>query len=69
MNKTVEIPATLYRAIEERIKGSGDFLSVSDFVTYAARKVLSEFGDQGEVLSEEEKEKIRERLKALGYIE
>jgi len=65
--KPVEIPMTLYKAIEEKIK-DGDFPSVSDFVTYAARKVLSELGGHREALSEEEKERIKERLEALGYL-
>ena len=65
--KPVEIPLSLYKAIEERVKG-GDFLSVSDFVTYAARKVLSELTEHQEPLSEEEKESIKERLKDLGYL-
>jgi len=66
--KSVEIPVTLYGAIEQRIE-DGDFRSVSDFVTHAVRKVLSELTEQHEPLSEEEKEGIKERLKALGYIE
>jgi len=41
--KPVEIPQTLYKAVEERAKDA-DFLSVSDFVTYAARKVLKSKG-------------------------
>jgi len=65
--KPVEIPQTLYKAIEERIKDA-DFLSVSDFVTYAARKVLSELAQHQEPLSEEEKEGIKERLRDLGYL-
>lgn len=65
--KPVEIPLTLYKAIEERIKGR-DFLSVSDFVTHAARKVLSELTEHQQPLSEEEKESIKEKLKALGYL-
>jgi len=63
----VKIPLSLYRAIEDKIKDGG-FLSVSDFVTYAARKVLSEIEGTRDVIPEEEKEKIKERLKALGYI-
>ena len=65
--KPVEIPVSLYKTIEKRVKES-DFLSVSDFVTQAARKVLSELEEHQELLSEEEKESIKERLKDLGYL-
>lgn len=65
--KEVKIPLSLYRAIEEKIEGS-NFLSVSEFITYAARKALTELGGHREQLSEEEKEEIRERLRALGYL-
>jgi len=65
--RSVDIPETLYEAIEERIQ-SEDFSTVSDFVIYAVRRVLSELREHQESLSEEEKEKIQERLKALGYL-
>ncbi|HID10273.1 MAG TPA: CopG family transcriptional regulator [Candidatus Latescibacteria bacterium] len=65
--KSVEVPEALYRAIEGKLQGSS-FLSVSEFVTYAARKFLSELNPGGESLSEEEKEDIIQRLKVLGYI-
>ena len=65
--KSVEIPETLYRAVEKRIHDD-DFASASDFVSYAVRKVLSELEEHQEPLSEEEREKIEERLKALGYL-
>ncbi|MCD6169639.1 MAG: CopG family transcriptional regulator [Candidatus Latescibacteria bacterium] len=65
--KPVEIPQTLYKAIEKRIR-DGDFLSVSDFVTYAVRRVLSELSQHQEPPSEKEKEGIKEKLKALGYL-
>ena len=65
--RSVDIPETLYEAIEERIKNE-DFSSVSDFVIYAVRRVLADLGEHQESLSEEEKEKIQERLKALGYL-
>ena len=65
--RSVDIPKTLYETIEERIK-SEDFSTVSDFVIYAIRRVFSELGEHQESLSEEEREKIQERLKALGYL-
>ncbi|RLI40665.1 CopG family transcriptional regulator, partial [Candidatus Bathyarchaeota archaeon] len=51
------------------IKGTG-FSSVSGYVTYVLREVLSEEEEEEkEVFSKEDEEKIKARLKALGYIE
>ncbi len=63
----VLIPTSLFEKIRERIKGTG-FSSVSGYVTYVLREVLSE-EEEEEVFSKEDEEKIKARLKALGYIE
>ncbi len=67
---TVSIPVQLYEKIKKRIEGTG-FTSVSDYVTYVLREVLAslEEEEKEEVFSKEEEEKIKERLRALGYLE
>jgi metal-responsive CopG/Arc/MetJ family transcriptional regulator len=64
--KTIEIPETLYKKIETKIKETGTE-SVSDYVVKILEKSLSE--DQEETLSKEDEEKVKERLKALGYMD
>lgn len=67
---TVSIPVTLYRRIQELIRDTG-FTSVSQFVVYVLRDVVAEMEReklQAESLSEEERQKIIEKLKRLGYI-
>ena len=64
----VLIPTSLFEKIRERIKGTG-FSSVSGYVTYVLKEVLSEEEEEKEVFSKEDEEKIKARLKALGYIE
>ncbi len=67
---TVSIPVTLYNRIKELIKDTG-FTSVSQFVTYVLREVVAEMEREkleSTSVSEEEKKKIIEKLKALGYI-
>lgn len=67
---TVSIPVTLYNRIKELIKGTG-FTSVSQFVTYILREVVAEMEREkleSEGISEEEKKRIIERLKRLGYL-
>ncbi len=63
----IKIPASLYKKIEERIEGTG-FSSVSSYVTYVLRELLAE-DEEEEVYTPEEEEKVKERLRALGYLD
>ncbi|MGB4704994.1 MAG: CopG family transcriptional regulator [Candidatus Saccharicenans sp.] len=64
----VSIPTSLYKRIEEKIKGT-EFSSVSSYVTRVLRESLAREEENKEVFSPDEEEKIKERLKALGYID
>ena len=67
----VLIPVSLFKKIEERIRGT-EFSSVSDYVTYVLRELLASMEEEegaGEALTKEEEEKIKERLRALGYLD
>jgi len=67
---TVSIPVTLYNRIKQLIEGTG-FTSVSQFVTYVLREVVADMEREkleSENISEEEKRRIIERLKRLGYL-
>jgi len=65
---TVSIPSPLFKKVEERIKGTG-FTSVSSYVTYVLREIIAEEEEEEELFSEEDKERVKERLRALGYID
>jgi len=67
---TISIPITLYKRIKELIKGTG-FTSVSQFVIYVLREAVSSMENEklkSQALSEDEKMRIIERLKKLGYL-
>ena len=64
---TVSIPTPLFKKIEERIKGTG-FTSVSSYVTYVLREIIAE-DEQEEPFSKEDEERVKERLRALGYLD
>ncbi len=64
--KIISIPAQLFGKIEKEIKGTG--LSVSSYVTYVLKETLAE-SEEEESLTKEDKELIKKRLRALGYIE
>jgi Arc/MetJ-type ribon-helix-helix transcriptional regulator len=65
---TVSIPTPLFKKIKERIKGTG-FTSVSSYVTYVLREVVSEEEEEGEPFTKEDEERVKQRLRALGYID
>jgi hypothetical protein len=66
---TVSIHTPLFERIRALIEGTG-FTSVSQFVTYVLREVVSDMEKQKAqaAVSEEEKKEIIERLRSLGYI-
>ncbi len=68
---TVSLPKTLAEKIKERMKGTG-FSSVSAYVTYVLRQVLSSIEEEErskQAFSKEEEEKVKDRLRGLGYLD
>ncbi len=64
---TVSIPVELADKIKKDIKNTG-FQSVSDYVIFMMREVLS-LKKKKKILTKEDEEKVKEKLKALGYLE
>ena len=66
---TISIPTPLAEKIKKRIKGTG-FTSLSSYVTYVLREVMSGIEEESkEVFTKEDEEKVKERLRALGYLD
>lgn len=66
---TISIPTPLFKKIKERIKGTG-FTSVSSYVTYVLREIIAEREEkEEEPFTKEDEERIKARLRALGYID
>lgn len=67
---TISIPTPLAEKIKKKIEGTG-FHSLSSYVTYVLRELLAsmEEDEAGETLTKEEEERIKERLRALGYLD
>ncbi len=65
---TISIPTPLFKKIRERIKGTG-FTSVSSYVTYVLREIVAEKEEEEEPFTKEDEERIKDRLRALGYID
>ena len=68
---TISIPTALAEKIKKKIEGTG-FHSLSSYVTYVLRELLASMEEEeeaGEALTKEEEKKIKERLRALGYLD
>ena len=67
---TISIPTPLAEKIKKRIEGTG-FNSLSSYVTYVLREVISGIEDEerDEAFSKEDEEKVKDRLRALGYLD
>ena len=66
---TISIPTPLAEKIKKRIKGTG-FTSLSSYVTYVLREVISGMDQEDEeVFSKEDEKRVKDRLRALGYID
>lgn len=64
---TVSLPTPLFEKIQEKIRGTG-FTSVSDYVTFVLREILTHGADQ-EAFSAEDEKKVKDRLRSLGYLD
>jgi Arc/MetJ-type ribon-helix-helix transcriptional regulator len=62
---TISIPKKLSKLVKELLIDTG-FNSVSSFVTYLLRQILAE--NKGTSLDKKMENKIKERLRNLGYI-
>jgi Arc/MetJ-type ribon-helix-helix transcriptional regulator len=66
---TISIPTPLAEKIKKRIKGTG-FTSLSSYATYVLREIISgKKEEKEEAFTKEDEKKVRDRLKALGYLE
>lgn len=68
---TVSIPKILAEKIKERMKGTG-FSSVSSYVAYVLRQVLSSIEEEEkskQAFTKDEEDKVKQRLRDLGYID
>jgi len=63
---TVSIPIPLFEKLKDQIEGTG-FNSVSSYVGYILREIVTEKGDAP--FTDEDEDKVRRKLKKLGYLE
>ncbi len=64
----VTIPRKLYEKAKKYIEKYGGFNSVDELVEFLLEEALREEGEEAKPYTTEEEEKVKERLRALGYI-
>lgn len=65
---SVSIPSALHKKIKVKIEGT-EYSSVDSYVIKVLEDRLAQDEPESKSLSEEDEEKIKERLKALGYMD
>jgi hypothetical protein len=65
---TISLPKPLIDKIKKRTEGTG-MNSVSAYVTFVLRQVLSTTPETGQILDKKAEDDIKSRLKSLGYVE
>jgi Arc/MetJ-type ribon-helix-helix transcriptional regulator len=64
----VYIPDVIVEKIKKRIEGSS-FETISEYISHVLNDVLSKEEDIHDAYSEEDEKIVKERLKALGYLD
>lgn len=64
---TISLPLPLIEKIKKKMRGTG-MQSVSAYVAFVLRQILSESENKNGILSRKDEQKIRARLKNLGYL-
>ena len=66
----INISKELYELVKQRVKeSSGEFKDIEDYVEFVLREVVKDDEeDEEQKYSKEDEEKLKQRLKSLGYL-
>ncbi|MDP8003717.1 MAG: CopG family transcriptional regulator [Caldisphaera sp.] len=64
---SINISKDLYEKAKKYIESQGTFNSVEELVEFMINELISQSQDQ-QVMSKEDEEKVKDRLKRLGYL-
>jgi Arc/MetJ-type ribon-helix-helix transcriptional regulator len=69
----IEIPEKIAEKLKKRVESTDEFKNVEEYVNYVLGQVVEklegEKEEKEEVFSKEDEEKVKERLKGLGYLD
>ena len=67
-DKAVYLSAELYNRVKERAAAT-DFESIEEYVTFVLQEMLKEEEPEGTSMDSEQEEEVKNRLRALGYLD
>ncbi|HHE36816.1 MAG TPA: CopG family transcriptional regulator [Candidatus Woesearchaeota archaeon] len=70
----VKIKKNILKKLEKRVKESGSFRNVDEYINYILEQVVKRLErekvkEQKHVFSKKDEEKVKERLRSLGYLD
>lgn len=73
----VEIPEEIIKKLKERVDSADEFKDVEEYVNYILKQVVERLDTEKEekkeskeeTYSQEDEEKVKERLRSLGYLD
>ncbi len=70
----IEVKDKIAKKLQKRVDDSDEFKNVEEYVEYILKQVVERLEEESgsekeETYSEEDEEKVKERLKALGYLD
>lgn len=65
---TIHLPRELVEKVRRRAEATG-FGSVEEYVRFVLEEVVREEEGEADVMSEEEEESVKARLRSLGYLD
>ncbi len=69
----INIPEEIAEKLKKRIASTDEFDSIEAYVTYVLKQVVERLDQEQEeekpAFSEEDEEKVKERLRSLGYLD
>lgn len=65
----ISIPKDLAEKIKKRIQGT-EFPSISSYIVYVLKEIISDSeSEKREEFTKEDEERVKERLRSLGYLD
>jgi len=71
----IKIKEEITKKLQERVDSTDEFNNVEEYVDYILKQVVERLEgekpekEEGPVFSKEDEEKVKERLKGLGYLD
>jgi len=68
----IEIPEEIVEKLKKRVDSTDEFDSVEAYVNYVLKQVVERLDSEKEekpAFSEEDEEKVKDRLRSLGYLD